>query len=426
MRKHKSDLIIGLLTIILMAIGLIIIYAIGPSWAQFQNAVNNTTYSSNFFFLKQLASVSLSLIFFFVTYKFRFDWIERAGKWIFLTSLILCAIMAVMGSAGSSLVNCAPGACRWFNLPIGFSLQPVEVFKIGVLIYMSSLIARRQADNQLEKKEFWIPFAAIMSLTILFVAIIQKDLGSTAVITFMVACMLVASSMRWRYLGLIAGLIAVAGILLIVFFPHRIERLISFSGEGDTHHIENALIAIGTGGLWGQGIGNSVQATGYLPESLNDSVFAVMGETFGFIGLMTIIVLFTVLLMRLLKVANQLKWAGKFQRLSQGSTSVASSNSGYFVVIGVFAWIAGHVIINIMGMTAIIPMKGITLPFLSYGGTSMIFVAAAMGLSVQLSGWTKREEKHEDSSSRRGERRTYHPSSRRHQRNLADQTSRPR
>lgn len=381
-----------------MAIGLIIIYAIGPSWAQFQNTVNNTEYSSNYFFIKQLVSVGVSLAAFFIAYKFHFDWVEKAGKWILLGGFILCAIMAIMGAAGSSMVNCAPGACRWINLPIGFNLQPVEIVKIGILIFMAGLIAKRQSEGNLEKREFWIPFAVVMGLMVLFIAVIQKDLGSTAVITFMTMCMLVASNMRWRYLGLIIGIVLSIGVFLVVLFPHRMDRLMSFSGDGDTHHIQNALIAIGTGGFWGVGIGNSVQATGYLPESLNDSVFAVLGETFGFVGLMAIIVLFTALLMRLLKTANQLG---------------GGSGGGYFVVIGVFAWVAGHVIINIMGMTAIIPMKGITLPFLSYGGTSMMFVAAAMGLCLQLSGWTKREVKNEDSSGRRGERRAYHASSRR-------------
>lgn len=425
MRKHKSDLIIGLLTIILMAIGLIIIYAIGPSWAQFQNSVNNTAYSSNYFFIKQLVSVGVSLVAFFVAYKFRFDWVEKAGKWILLAGFILCAVMAIMGAAGSGFVNCAPGACRWLNLPLGFNLQPVEVVKIGILIYVAGLIAKRQSEGTLEKKEFWIPFGIIMALMVFFIGILQKDLGSTAVITFMVLCMLVASNMRFRFLGLILGIVGVAAVLLIVLFPHRLDRIMSYSGDGDTHHIENALIAIGTGGFWGLGIGNSIQSTGYLPESLNDSVFAILGETFGFVGLMAIIILFTALLMRLLKTANNLGGGGgrrgstkknsKGIFLGEETDRIPSTapTSGYFVVIGVFAWVAGHVIINIMGMTAIIPMKGITLPFLSYGGTSMMFVAAAMGLCLQLSGWTKREVKNEDSSSRRGERRTYHASGRR-------------
>lgn len=170
----------------------------------------------------------------------------------------------------------------------------------------------------------------------------------------------------------------------------------SFGGSGEnTHHIDNALLAIGRGGLFGVGIGNSVQATGYLPESINDSIFAVLGETFGFVGLMLVIGGFAVLLSRLLKTAERLD----------------VDDVGRFVVVGVFAWVLGHVIINVMGMTGIVPMKGITLPFLSSGGTSMMFVAMAMGICLQLSGWTKREVRNEDNGGRRGERRTRYPSS---------------
>jgi cell division protein FtsW len=203
--------------------------------------------------------------------------------------------------------------------------------------------------------------------------------------------MLVASGMKWRILAIMGVLTVVMMAMLIVLFPHRMERLASFSDAGaNTYHIDNALIAIGKGGLFGVGVGNSVQATGYLPESINDSVFAVMGETFGFVGLMAVIGCFTVLLLRLLRTAERL--------------DEPAFGAGRLVVVGVFAWVAGHVIINVMGMTGLIPIKGITLPFLSSGGTSMMFMAMAMGICLQLSGWTKREVINENISGRRGER----------------------
>lgn len=150
----------------------------------------------------------------------------------------------------------------------------------------------------------------------------------------------------------------------------------TFGGEADadsSYHIDNAMIAIGTGGFLGVGIGNSVQATGYLPESINDSVFAVMGETYGFMGLFTVVACFTVLLLRLLKTADRL--ADLEERL---------------VVIGTFAWVMAHVVVNIAAMTGLMPLTGITLPLLSYGGTSMVFLSLALGLSLQLSCYTER------------------------------------
>lgn len=398
MRKHKPDLLIAVLMMVLMAVGLIVIYAIGPSWAQFQNGVGDYGYSDSYFFMRQLMSVAGAVVAFVVAYKVPFKYAERAGKWILIGGFVLCAVLALLGAMGSGLANCSLGACRWYRLPMGMSIQPVEILKLGVLIYMAGLIAKRKREGKLEQKELLVPLAVVAGLTVILVAVLQKDLGSTVVIMFMLACMLVVSGMKWRVLaGIGAGLLAV-GALLIICFPHRVERLMSFGGDGaDTYHIDNALLAIGNGGLFGVGIGNSVQATGYLPESINDSVFAVMGETFGFVGLMAIVIGFAMLLWRLLKTAGGLE----------------TGDTGRFVVVGVFAWVAGHVIINIMGMTGLIPMKGITLPFLSYGGTSMMFVALAMGMALQLSGWTKREVSDENTSGRRGQRGTRYTSSRR-------------
>ncbi len=181
------------------------------------------------------------------------------------------------------------------------------------------------------------------------------------------------------------------GGLMIVSAPHRMARMATFSGEGNSYHIDNALIAIGRGGMFGVGVGNSVQATGYLPESINDSVFAVIGETFGFVGLMVVMGCFVGLLMRMLRVSD---------RLGGGDRLMA---------VGVFAWVGSHVIINVAAMTGLIPLTGITLPLLSYGGTSMAFTALGLGLVLQLSAITSREViKDEDSSGGGRVGGTYH------------------
>ena len=175
------------------------------------------------------------------------------------------------------------------------------------------------------------------------------------------------------------GLLAI-GALFIIIAPHRVARIATFL-SGDTtasveaedrnYHINHAKIAIGSGGIFGVGIGNSVQATGYLPEAINDSVFAIMGETFGFVGLVAVLLLFGALLLRLLKVADHLM----DMRLK-------------LIVAGVFGWVGSHVILNVAAMTGIFPLTGITLPLLSFGGTSMIFIGGALGLAFQLSRYT--------------------------------------
>ena len=379
-RKHKSDRIIGVITVILLAVGLIVIYAIGPMRANVMNAAYGTDYSENYFFWRQLLSVSLALIVFVVAFSFPYRMVLRLGKVALLVGLGLCILLAILSWFGSSLAQCSLGACRWFNL--GFlSLQPAEILKFGLVLYLAGLMSERKREGKLESwTDFWLPFTVVCGLSLLLVVVVQKDLGTGAGMMAIILAMLFMGGVKMRYFLMTLGVIGTVGVISIVAFPHRMERILTFGAEdsSDAYHIENALIAIGTGGLFGVGVGNSVQATGYLPESINDSVFAVMGETFGFVGLVAVVGCFTLLLLRLLRTARYLP-----------------DDRESLVVVGIFAWATAHVVINIASMTGLIPLTGITLPLLSYGGTSMLLMAAALGLALQLSCYTAREPRRE-------------------------------
>lgn len=249
-------------------------------------------------------------------------------------------------------------------------------------------MAERKKEGKLESwSDFWLPFTIVCGLSLLFVVVIQRDLGTGVTLMAIILGMLFMSGVRLRYFMMVLGIILVCGVLAIVTSPHRVERLLTFSSEesSDSYHIENAMIAIGSGGLMGVGPGNSVQATGYLPESINDSVFAVIGETFGFVGLLAIVICFTTLLLRLLRTASFLH-----------------DDEQELVVVGIFAWITAHVVVNIAAMTGLLPLTGITLPLLSYGGTSMLFTAVALGLALQLSCYTSREPRADKATEQRG------------------------
>lgn len=380
MRKHKSDRAIGALTVVLLGIGLIVIYAIGPMRVNVLNATYGSTYSENYFVIRQAINVVLSLAVLIIAFKLPYQVIRKFAKVLMFGGLALSALLAFLALIGSGLAKCELGACRWFDIG-GLSFQPAEILKIGLVLYLAELMAKRKQEGKLESLDFWIPFTVVSGLSLLFVVVIQKDLGTGVSLMAIILAMLYMSGVKIQYFLATLGVIAAAGVASIVVSPHRMERLLTFHSEdsSDTYHIENAMIAIGTGGLFGVGIGNSVQATGYLPESINDSVFAVMGETFGFVGLVVIVGCFTVLLMRLLRTANYLQ-----------------DTEQSLVVVGIFAWAAAHVVINIASMTGLIPLTGITLPLLSYGGTSMLFTAAALGLALQLSCYTSREPRTEE------------------------------
>ena len=379
-RKHKSDRIIGVITVILLAVGLIVIYAIGPMRANVMNAAYGTDYSENYFFWRQLLSVSLALIVFVVAFSFPYRTALRLGKVALLAGLGLCILLAVLSWFGSSLAQCSLGACRWFNL--GFlSLQPAEILKFGLVLYLAGLMSERKKEGKLESwTDFWLPFTVVCGLSLLLVVVVQKDLGTGAGMMAIILAMLFMSGVKMRYFLMTLGVIGAVGVISIVAFPHRMERILTFGAEdsSDAYHSEHALSAIGTGGRVGVGVGNRVQATGSLPESINDSVFAVMGETFGFVGLVAVVGCFTLLLLRLLRTARYLP-----------------DDRESLVVVGIFAWATAHVVINIASMTGLIPLTGITLPLLSYGGTSMLLMAAALGLALQLSCYTAREPRRE-------------------------------
>lgn len=395
MRKHKSDKVIALLVIILMLISLVIVYAIGGRVAIANNVARGKHFSELYFFTHHAVIIGASIVAMIVGYKVPYRILGKFAKKLFWISAALCLMVTILGKMNAPIVTCDLGACRAFWIPIvSVGFAPVEVLKISAALYGAYLIKSRKKEGQLDCKEFWVPYAAIFAITAIFVGGFQKDLGSTVVISMMLASMALVGGVSFRSLIIAGGVLLLAVVALILVAPHRTARIMGWEGDGDSYHLESSIITFGTGGLTGLGLGNSIQASGYLPESLTDSIFSIIGETWGFIGTSLVLAIFAVVLSRILRVSER-----------------AEDDEQSLFAVSVFAWIISHVIINVGGMLGIIPMKGITLPFLSYGGTSMLFAAFAVGVVIQISGWTKRKEINEDSSSRWGQRRTRYASS---------------
>jgi cell division protein FtsW len=382
-----------------------VIYAIGPMRANVLNSAYGTNYGPNDFFLGQLRSVALSIVAFFLAFKvIPYKYIRKYAKLIIIVALLMSGLLWILAMSGSSLAKCELGECRWYNFgPISF--QPAEFLKLALTIYLADFLARKREENEIGKwKEFWLPLLIVCGLSLGLVVVAQGDLGTGVALMAIIFGMLLVSEVPFRQFALLLAVVLVVAVGAIATSSHRMQRinawLDTISGAevtDSTYHIENAMLAIGTGGFFGAGIGNSVQATGYLPESINDSVFAIMGETFGFVGLSVIIAVFGAILFRMLSIAEH-----------------TEQNDRRSLVIGVFSWTLAQVVVNIMAMTGLVPVTGITLPLLSYGGTSMVFISFAIGLVLQLSCYTSREViKNEDISSRRGVRGTHYSSRRR-------------
>ncbi len=403
-RRHKPDYQIVLYMGLLMLIGLIIMYAIGPQRANVLNNAYGSDYGSMYFFIKQVVSLGVAIVAFWTMAFIPYTWFTRHSGKLLMISIGACVLLFLAGVANLGIAQQTLGATRWFNLGVLGSFQPAELLKYAILIFLAGFLGGKVKQGKLNNAQATlIPVAIITAISMIFIVVIQKDFGTGVSLLGIIISMLVVSGLNLKNAGIIVVSILIIGSVLIISAPHRLDRFMTFLNgdnaslsDSNSYHIDQAKLAIGTGGLFGVGVGNSVQATGYLPEATNDSVFAIIGETFGFVGLLTVLALFTALLMRLLKLMDHLVDV----RLK-------------LLIAGTFGWFGSHVMLNVASMVGVIPLTGITLPLLSFGGTSLIFIAAALGLVFQLSHYTVhpsslKEARYEDSSSRRGIGRSRH------------------
>ena len=493
MRQHKANYKIIITMIILIAIGLMMIALVGPSYAKVKG--EDTTY-----WLDQVKYLVITAVLLFFETRVNLVEIEKTkrpkGIWYILDAVAkrLPMILLFLGlslnlllavAAGrSSLAYCQLGACRWLRLgPI--TIQVSDFLKLGVMLYLAKITADFQArggfleeagrttalgmlmqllmdlyvrikgrkegrgtnsksqagvsggtafssqvnfsrnnygfnqgfntagnsarvngqGNSLmngvakilargkasgwasaeilrEGYKFYAKFFGVLGVSLFLIVVSQKDLGSAVPLGVIALTILFVAGIKiWKIMIMFAIILAL-GVGMILSSPHRRERLFTFTGKGDAttdYHIENALITVGSGGFLGVGIGNNVQTAGYLPESITDSMFAVVSEMWGFVGAVAVIGLYVHLFMEILKVAN-------------------TSENLYFrlVTMGVFAWLFSQVAVNISAMIALIPLTGITLPLLSKGGTSLLITCFGLGLVINISRFTSRTEISDD------------------------------
>jgi cell division protein FtsW len=382
-RKHRPDRIIFLLVLALLSIGLVVLWSIAPA----RGAILGGENAEMNFIIKQVIMVTLGVVVFFVASRWKLDFWRRHAGHLLLLAFALCIILAILGLTGSSLASCVNGACRWYNLPFGSTFQPAEVMKFGLVLFVAGFLALRiKKGEQKNLLKTVVPTVVLLLLALFVIVFLENDLGSGAALIGIVLCQLVIAKTSWKAIGVIVGIILLFASVAIAVAPHRMERMMSFGAdctiidpESKDWHLCQALTTIGSGGLMGRGLGHSVQAFGWLPEAVNDSIFAILGETFGFIGLLAILTIFFVLLYRILKTCDYIN--NDFLRI---------------LTAGVFGWIVTHIIVNVGAMTGLIPLTGITLPFLSFGGTSLLSIMAITGIVYNISRYTSHRRINEE------------------------------
>lgn len=400
-RKHKPDYILILLSLLLLVVGLIVVYAISPGLSAQRNV------GENYFVNKQMTAVVLGLIAFSITAAVPYR------KWHDLQKPLLAGAVLVTLVALVLPVSPEYPAHRWIRVG-GLSLQSVELVKVALVICLAAFLEQRIKRGEIANNAKTLkPLVIMLGVVGVVVAMLQSDLGSTAVIVAMTGAMAFVAGLPLIRVAQIGALILIALVVFILPFGYRRERVTTFlNPERDCqtsgYQACQALIAVGSGGLFGIGLQNSGQAFGYLPEAANDSIFAIVSEKFGFIGATLLVCLFGVLFARIKNIMER-----------------APDEYSRLVVAGVLAWLSTQAFINIGAMIGLLPLKGITLPFISYGGTSVLFVMAAIGLVFNISRYTSYavnrgdsatlstgRSQHENSSDWRRNRRSHNAASR--------------
>jgi cell division protein FtsW len=357
-RKLKSDRILFLTTILLVAISIVMVYSASAVMA-------DERYGQPYFFLiKQLtwAILGIALLAAVMRIDYR-NYREPVFIWSFF-GVVCLALVAVLFAPSVS------GARRWFSIG-GLGIQPSELAKLSAIVFIAALLERRV--HRINDATYAL--APISLVVAIFVGLIlyEPDFGTAMSLAVIAAVMVFAAGVSYLYVaGAAVTMLPLIGAL-VVAFPYRRQRLMAFLNPwddplGSGFQIIQSFIAVGTGGITGRGLMNGVQKLFYLPEAHTDFIYAVIAEELGFIGASCLLICFCVLTWRGLRIALR-----------------AQDSFGAFLAIGVTTMIAIQAFINMSVVLGLLPTKGIPLPFISQGGSSMLVNLMGMGVLLNVS-----------------------------------------
>ena len=352
----KSILII---TLILLVFGLVALSSAGIVEGQ-------KKFGSAYYYLNHqlLYGVLPGLLLMFLFAKLDYKIWKKMSLIILVGSLFLM-IMVFVPQFGFGL----KGATRWLSIG-GISFQPSELLKLSLIIYLAAWFGNR--DQRIRNWTYGMaPFFLVLSFVCLLL-VFQPDIGTLIVATLISLALYFFAGSEMKHIFIIGLVILAVLVAVILAAPYRFNRIKtfldpSFEPQGISYQLNQSLISIGSGGLFGNGFGKSTQKFGFLPEVTNDSIFAVVVEEMGFAGATFVIGLFTAFSLLMTRVANN-----------------TSDKFGKLLVMGMTVWITGQAFINIFAVTGLAPLTGIPLPFISYGGTAMMVMLAGMGIVLNV------------------------------------------
>jgi len=360
---HLSDIdrALALVTICLLALGVVMVTSASIT-------VADSNLSNPFYYLeRQVVFVVMGLVSAFLVSRIRLVQWEKSGMALLGFALFLL-VLVLIPNIGKS-VN---GSTRWIPLGI-FNLQVSELVKLFMLIYVAGYLVRHGDAVRTSLWGFIKPMLLVGLAGLLLM--LEPDFGATVVLMGTVLCMTFLGGVRFVQFASFLLLFCLAAVMLIVTSPYRMERLTSFMNPWadpfDTgFQLTQSLIAIGRGGWFGTGLGGSVQKLFYLPESHTDFLFAILAEELGFIGVCVVIALFSVLFWRAFRIGLMAEKSG--------------NRFAAYMAYGIGVWLALQAVINIGVNMGLLPTKGLTLPLMSYGGSSLVVVCMAIGLLMRI------------------------------------------
>ncbi|BBI34551.1 putative lipid II flippase FtsW [Cohnella abietis] len=376
-QRGTPDFLLLILTLLLVAFGLIMVFSASSSMAVSKSVYNN---DALYFVKRQLIWVGLGTFVMLVMMNIHFQRFKKLFKLFFIGTLVLLFLVAIIGVEKN-------GAKSWIEIG-SFSLQPTEFAKLAIILYLAAIIAKKDEKFR-EFKRGLLPVMIVVGF-FAFLIMLQPDFGSCAILVMCASAMMIAGGSNLKHVLLSAGvLLGLAALGTSFYFLINDNASFGFRGARFTafldpladqqatgYHLTRSLEAFGHGGFSGAGLGHSVQKLFYLPYAYNDFIFAVIGEELGFIGTTLFILFFIIFLWRALIVSLR-----------------CPDIYGTLVGVGLVSLISIQALINMGGVSGAIPITGVTLPFVSYGGSSMLTLLMGMGVLLSISREYNRVEK---------------------------------
>ena len=352
----RPDYILMFILMALLSVGLIMVFSASPTFGM--------KLGDSLYYLKRhLINLIIGAAALFMGLRVDYHVLMKWAPFAMCAAVMLLLIIFIPGIGRS-----VGGAVRWVDLSL-LSFQPSEIAKIVVVIYLASAFASWSGENM--PKLLFIALAPIF--VIAYLVLKQPDLGTTLVISAITLIMLYLAGLPGRYLSVMVGAGICAFAALSVTSPYRLKRMIAFLNPWKDplnigFHTVQSLLAIGSGGLLGLGLGGSKQKFFYLPQHYTDFIFSILCEEMGFFGAAGVIILFVMFIIRGMRIARLAR--DEFGRLLAG---------------GIVSWIAVQALLNLFVVTGMFPITGIPLPFISFGGTVLVVTLYAVGVLLNIS-----------------------------------------